>query len=271
MTLFSKFEYQFRFEHSENICIPIVQTPEELINGVISINQQLQEANESGWLQITKIKQKKKVEEVLYQQKLVLPMAVENEFFDELLANFYTKKPVPFPSEHTLPMASNQNKDIQVNETTEIPGWLQSLTKHSATNLASRDASEQQVNSVTQSDKTLERKSSDEKIVENKEAQQVTVEENTPSNQVDSKQETFDISELKEQFRNQLDTLFMNFENKLNQAVDVHSKENKEKRKEQAIHQLEEEKRVSLEAEKKRHTECLEEIEQQFLQKIASL
>lgn len=93
---FKKVTYRFELVVSEKIQSQRIQSPANLINYVIGVNNTLIQREESGWMIIKKYKQTKNSEQLLMAQKIDLPIYEDNPYFDELLESFYTKKPLPF-------------------------------------------------------------------------------------------------------------------------------------------------------------------------------
>lgn len=97
----SKIDYQYQLSHSDTIVSQEITQTNELINYVIGVNNELIDQDKTGWLQIKKIAIYKKNEKVLFGLHLELPLMEDNPYFEDLLRNFDTKKPLPF-DESTL-------------------------------------------------------------------------------------------------------------------------------------------------------------------------
>lgn len=88
----------FRFELSEvnNINDDDIQDFSDLVNFIGNENIDLQFRNEKGSVVITKIKEDKQDEQIIYSEKLELPIDCEPEEFEKILSKFTSKKPLPF-------------------------------------------------------------------------------------------------------------------------------------------------------------------------------
>lgn len=88
----------FRFELSEvnNINDDDIQDFSDLVNFIGNENIDLQFRNEKGSVVITKIKEDKQDEQIIYSEKLELPIDCEPEEFEKILSKFTSKKQLPF-------------------------------------------------------------------------------------------------------------------------------------------------------------------------------
>lgn len=87
--------YRFEFSQADNIKEREIKHPSQLVNFIIGENQELMALNETGSIVISKIESSKKGEQILFAQRLVLPMSPQTDF-DALLQPFYTKHPLDF-------------------------------------------------------------------------------------------------------------------------------------------------------------------------------
>lgn len=87
--------YRFEFSQADNIKEREIKHPSQLVNFIIGENQELMALNESGSVVISKIESSKKGEQILFAQRLALPMFPQTDF-DALLQPFYTKHPLDF-------------------------------------------------------------------------------------------------------------------------------------------------------------------------------
>ncbi|HBI2075876.1 TPA: hypothetical protein I0H43_RS03145 [Enterococcus faecalis] len=132
---FKKVTYRFELVVSEKIQSQRIQSPANLINYVIGVNNALIQREESGWMIIKKYKQTKNSEQLLMAQKIDLPIYEDNPYFDELLTPFYTKKPLAFESVDELEekeevMRTNQSVSEMPEEMKELLEQNQNIVEN---------------------------------------------------------------------------------------------------------------------------------------------
>lgn len=93
--MFNKKKYRFELSHVQNIRPDKVRNAADLVNFIIGENQELLDHEEQGSLVVSKIESSKKGEQILFAQRLELPMTAKTNF-DALLEPFYTRKPLEF-------------------------------------------------------------------------------------------------------------------------------------------------------------------------------
>ena len=88
----------FRFELSEvnNIHDDDIQDISDLVNFMGNENLDLQYRGETGSVVITKLKEDKHGDQIIYSEKIELPIDCEPEEFEKILSKFYSKKPLAF-------------------------------------------------------------------------------------------------------------------------------------------------------------------------------
>ncbi|MFK4956366.1 hypothetical protein ACI1TW_09945 [Lactococcus garvieae] len=88
----------FRFELSEvnNIHDDDIQDISDLVNFMGNENLDLQHRGETGSVVITKLKEDKHGDQIIYSEKIELPIDCEPEEFEKILSKFYSKKPLAF-------------------------------------------------------------------------------------------------------------------------------------------------------------------------------
>jgi hypothetical protein len=88
----------FRFELSEvnNIHDDDIQDISDLVNFMGNENLDLQHRGETGSVVITKLKEDKHGDQIIYSEKIELPIDCEPEEFEKILSRFYSKKPLAF-------------------------------------------------------------------------------------------------------------------------------------------------------------------------------
>lgn len=94
--LFQKNCYRYELRQRENISEASISNADDLINFIVSENTRLLDSKEDGSVLLVKLKKLKNTEQILYAQKLSLPIQGEGAFFDHFLSSFYTKKKMPF-------------------------------------------------------------------------------------------------------------------------------------------------------------------------------
>ena len=93
--MFNKKKYRIELSQVQNIRPDKVRNAADLVNFIIGENQELLDHEEQGFLVVSKIESSKKGEQILFAQRLELPMAAKTNF-DALLEPFYTRKPLEF-------------------------------------------------------------------------------------------------------------------------------------------------------------------------------
>lgn len=93
--MFNKKKYRIELSQVQNIRPDKVRNAADLVNFIIGENQELLDHEEQGFLVVSKIESSKKGEQILFAQRLELPMAAKTNF-DALLEPFYTRKPFEF-------------------------------------------------------------------------------------------------------------------------------------------------------------------------------
>ena len=93
--MFNKKKYRIELSQVQNIRPDKVRNAADLVNFIIGENQELLDHEEQGSLVVSKIESSKKGEQILFAQRLELPMAAKTNF-DALLEPFYTRKPLEF-------------------------------------------------------------------------------------------------------------------------------------------------------------------------------
>lgn len=93
--MFNKKKYRIELSQVQNIRPDKVRNAADLVNFIIGENQELLDHEEQGSLVVSKIESSKKGEQILFAQRLELPMTAKTNF-DELLEPFYTRKPLEF-------------------------------------------------------------------------------------------------------------------------------------------------------------------------------
>ncbi|MCC4121507.1 V-type ATP synthase subunit I domain-containing protein [Lactococcus lactis] len=93
--MFNKKKYRIELSHVQNIRPDKVRNAADLVNFIIGENQELLDHEEQGSLVVSKIESSKKGEQILFAQRLELPMTAKTNF-DALLEPFYTRKPLEF-------------------------------------------------------------------------------------------------------------------------------------------------------------------------------
>lgn len=93
--MFNKKKYRIELSQVQNIRPDKVRNAADLVNFIIGENQELLDHEEQGSLVVSKIESSKKGEQILFAQRLELPMTAKTNF-DALLEPFYTRKPLEF-------------------------------------------------------------------------------------------------------------------------------------------------------------------------------
>lgn len=93
--MFNKKKYRIELSQVQNIRPDKVRNAADLVNFIIGENQELLDHEEQGSLVVSKIESSKKGEQILFAQRLELPMTAKTNF-DVLLEPFYTRKPLEF-------------------------------------------------------------------------------------------------------------------------------------------------------------------------------
>lgn len=93
--IFNKKKYRIELSQVQNIRPDKVRNAADLVNFIIGENQDLLDHEEQGSLVVSKIESTKKGEQILFAQRLELPMTAKTNF-DALLEPFYTRKPLEF-------------------------------------------------------------------------------------------------------------------------------------------------------------------------------
>lgn len=93
--MFNKKKYRIELSQVQNIRPDKVRNAADLVNFIIGENQELLDHEEQGSLVVSKIERSKKGEQILFAQRLELPMTAKTNF-DALLEPFYTRKPLEF-------------------------------------------------------------------------------------------------------------------------------------------------------------------------------
>lgn len=93
--MFNKKKYRIELSQIQNIRPDKVRNAADLVNFIIGENQELLDHEEQGSLVVSKIESSKKGEQILFAQRLELPMTAKTNF-DALLEPFYTRKPLEF-------------------------------------------------------------------------------------------------------------------------------------------------------------------------------
>ncbi|XP_043264067.1 stress response protein nst1-like [Colletes gigas] len=93
--MFNKKKYRIELSQVQNIRPDKVRNAGDLVNFIIGENQELLDHEEQGSLVVSKIESSKKGEQILFAQRLELPMTAKTNF-DALLEPFYTRKPLDF-------------------------------------------------------------------------------------------------------------------------------------------------------------------------------
>lgn len=93
--IFNKKKYRIELSQVQNIRPDKVRNAADLVNFIIGENQELLDHEEQGSLVVSKIESSKKGEQILFAQRLELPMTAKTNF-DALLEPFYTRKPLDF-------------------------------------------------------------------------------------------------------------------------------------------------------------------------------
>lgn len=93
--MFNKKKYRIELSQVQNIRPDKVRNAADLVNFIIGENQELLDHEEQGSLVVSKIESSKKGEQILFAQRLELPMAAKTNF-DALLESLYTRKPLEF-------------------------------------------------------------------------------------------------------------------------------------------------------------------------------
>lgn len=100
----------FVLNHSATILPQDIKDAGELITYVIGVNNYLIDHQKTGWLNIQKVREKKKGNLVLFAIDLELPVLEDNIYFERLLAPFYTKRKLPYET------SLNESKEKQPTE-----------------------------------------------------------------------------------------------------------------------------------------------------------
>ena len=106
--MFNKKKYRIELSQVQNIRPDKVRNAADLVNFIIGENQELLDHEEQGSLVVSKIESSKKGEQILFAQRLELPMTAKTNF-DALLEPFYTKKPLDF-DENILEIQDEKRK-----------------------------------------------------------------------------------------------------------------------------------------------------------------
>lgn len=93
--MFNSKKYRFELSQVNNVKVDVVRNAGDLVNYIIGENQGLLDYGETGSLVVSKIEVSKKGEQVLFAQRLNLPMPARTNF-DALLEPFYTRKKLDF-------------------------------------------------------------------------------------------------------------------------------------------------------------------------------
>lgn len=93
--MFNKKKYRIELSQVQNIRPDKVRNAADLVNFIIGENQELLDHEEQGSLVVSKIESSKKGEQILFAQRLELPITAKTNF-DALLEPFYTRKPLEF-------------------------------------------------------------------------------------------------------------------------------------------------------------------------------
>lgn len=93
--MFNKKKYRIELSQVQNIRPDKVRNAADLVNFIIGENQELLDHEEQGSLVVSKIESSKKGEQILFAQRLELPLSAKTNF-DALLEPFYTRKPLEF-------------------------------------------------------------------------------------------------------------------------------------------------------------------------------
>lgn len=93
--MFNKKKYRIELSQVQNVRPDKVRNAADLVNFIIGENQELLDHEEQGSLVVSKIESSKKGEQILFAQRLELPMTAKTNF-DALLEPFYTRKPLEF-------------------------------------------------------------------------------------------------------------------------------------------------------------------------------
>lgn len=93
--MFNKKKYRIELSQVQNIRPDKVRNAADLVNFIIGENQELLDHEEQGALVVSKIESSKKGKQILFAQRLELPMTAKTNF-DALLEPFYTRKPLEF-------------------------------------------------------------------------------------------------------------------------------------------------------------------------------
>ncbi|MDT2887951.1 hypothetical protein [Lactococcus lactis] len=93
--MFNKKKYRIELSQVQNIRPDKVRNAADLVNFIIGENQELLDHEEQGSLVVSKIESSKKGEQILFAQRLELPMTAKTNF-DALLEPFYTRKLLEF-------------------------------------------------------------------------------------------------------------------------------------------------------------------------------
>lgn len=257
MAFFAKNDYHFQLQHSDNIRVPVIQTPEELINFVIHANHQLQVTNDPGWLLITKVKQKRKGQEILYQQRIELPIQVDNGYFDGLLAGFYTKMPLPFQTESVQKLVSQPTNQLIPNEESETPKWIRNPTENAPISKLAKTFFPKAESTASKEKVGLEKENSSGPLSLQETAS--FVEPNVPKEpQKELEEGKTELSELMTLFEEKLETMVDHFEHRLEELTQTNMSEEQSKTEREATYA------AAIQEEAERHANRLEEIDVQF-------
>lgn len=113
--MFNKKKYRIELSQVQNIRPDKVRNAADLVNFIIGENQELLDHEEQGSLVVSKIESSKKGEQILFAQRLELPMTAKTNF-DALLEPFYTRKPLEFDESILEIQAEKRNSLENVEE-----------------------------------------------------------------------------------------------------------------------------------------------------------
>lgn len=112
--MFNKKKYRIELSQVQNIRPDKVRNAADLVNFIIGENQELLDHEEQGSLVVSKIESSKKGEQILFAQRLELPMTAKTNF-DALLEPFYTRKPLEF-DESILEIQDEKRNSLENGE-----------------------------------------------------------------------------------------------------------------------------------------------------------
>jgi hypothetical protein len=121
MGLFTRTTYRIDCTEADGIELPAIQTAPELINFCIGLNEDLLDKEEKASFLATRVKETKKGQEILYEERLCFPIDDLSVDFDEWLSPFYTKKALPYkPASSDLVQAENKQTEAVAQDQEEM-------------------------------------------------------------------------------------------------------------------------------------------------------